>query len=79
MMRDVFIRWISLLLFIAVSILVIKLFLWLLPILAILFLAYFISVYFSNRSQKDIEVEKVKKHSKKKNKKIVIIDEENND
>ena len=81
-MRDLVIRWIMILLFIAVSILIIKLFLWLLPILIGLFIGYLIYDYFKNKNTKEVEVEKVRSHSKKNkksNKKVIIIDEENND
>ena len=80
-MKDIVVRWILVLLFIAVSILLIRLFLWLLPILFVLFIVYCIYDYFKNKGVKDVKVERdyKSKRNKVKDKKIVIIDEESND
>ena len=82
-MKYLIMRWISFLLIIAISILLVRLFIWLLPIIIGLIIGYYIYCYFKNTLKKepDIEVEKVSKKrvKKSKNKKIIIIDEEKND
>ena len=81
-MRDIVVRWIGFLLFIAISILLIKLFIWILPILLILFIGYCIYDYFKNKiDDGKVHVEKASRDKNKegKNKKIVIIDEEKDD
>ena len=79
MMSEIFIRWIGILLFIAISILLVRLFIWLLPILLVFIIAFYIYTYVKDKmNDKDVVIEKANKHKshKKKNKKIVIIDEE---
>ena len=79
-MKEFIVRWISILLFLAISILLIKVFLWLLPILLGLVIGYYIYCYFKSKyhNNDDVVIEKGSKNKshKKKNKKIVIIDEE---
>ncbi len=79
-MKDLIIKWIGILLFIAVSILIVRLFIWLLPILLVALIAYYIYDYLKDKLKKedDIVIEKARKNKshKKKNKKIIIIDEE---
>ena len=80
-MKDYLIRWLSILLFIAISILIIRLFIWLIPIILILIIAYYIYSFIKEKTtkEKDITIEKNKKtkHTKNnKTKKIVIIDAE---
>ena len=79
MMKELLIRWLGILLFIAISILLIRLFIWLLPIIFLLIIGYYIYNYIKEVTKKDVEIEKNKKrkHTKNnKNKKIVIIDAE---
>ena len=81
-MRDSIVKWISLLVFIAISILLVKFFLFILPILIGIFIGYVIYSYFKGKFHKDEEVEFRKSRSnsrskkKDKDKKIIIIDEE---
>ena len=71
---------------ILISVLAIKLFIWLLPIIIVLLLANYIYKKLKNiniKTEKDtvetIKKSKTKNYTKSKTKKIIIIDEENND
>lgn len=81
MIKDMLMRWLAILILIAISILLIKLFIWLLPILLIIFTVYLIYTSLKKDKYDEVVVEKASKNKvkKNKNKKIIIIDEEVND